>query len=127
MDINEAFELDKTVRFDDCEWNASPFWFEAKENMLTPRLMQQLSDIDKKPDEIAQALSEVVTNWNLTNSEEDYPPTFDNLSRLPLQFLVYLIEKLSEVMQGNVQTPSGSQNGSARSAKSTTRHRSTSK
>lgn len=127
MDIKEAFGLEKTVKFENCEWNGLPFWFEAKENMLTPRLMQQLSDIEKQPDEIARAISEVVTDWDLTSGDEEFSPTFDNLSRSPLAFLTYIIEKLSEVMVGNARTPSGSQNGSARSAKSATRRPTTTK
>lgn len=42
-----------------------------------------------------------------------FPPTVENLAKVPVEFLNLLVEQLSETWAGNAQRPQSSQNGSA--------------
>lgn len=113
MKINSLLNTGKTLRISS-EWNGETFWFEAKTTALSPKFLQRLKDAETQPIEIAAALAEAIADWE---GAEEFPPTADNLALLPVDFLTHLLDKLTEVWQGNGQKPSGSASGSAAAAK----------
>lgn len=104
MDLSKTLELDKVARFNG-EYNGEKFWFEAKQEMLTPRFLQQVKDWDTEPIKKAQAMSEVFTDWDIDMNGEPYPPTMENLSRVPDKFLEYCLNLVVESWQGNPPKP----------------------
>lgn len=106
-------QAEKILRIDG-EWNGEAFWFDARTNAVSPAFIQQLKDTEKEPQLIANALASVIMDWE---GSEEFPPTTANLAVCPMDFISYLLDKLTEVWQGNGQTPSASVNGSAAVAK----------
>lgn len=104
---------EKILRIDG-EWNGETFWFDARTNAVSPAFIQQLKDTEKEPQLIAEALAGVLTDWE---GADEFPPSAENLASLPMDFISYLLDKLTEVWQGNGQTPGASANGSAAAAK----------
>lgn len=116
MDISKVLELDKTAKFKD-EWNGVPYSFEAKTSIITPKFLQSLADLESKPMEFAAEVSRFMVSWDIDFAGEEFPPTAENLQRLPIEFSVRLVEKVGESWSGNEQKPKRSLNGSAASAK----------
>lgn len=114
--MNIAKQVEQTRRFNG-EWKDATFWFEARENCLTPSLMQDFKDFTDKPLSMASGLAGVLTAWDIDWNGEPFPPTTENLAKLPIEFLTYVMERISESWSGNGQTPSASASGSAASAK----------
>lgn len=96
MNIAEAFGLDRTEPLKDVEWNGQPLLITYKPVMLeTPIVQQGLADgLSTRPMGLAEALAELLGEWDIDWNGEEYPPTVYNLARLPKEFLMYLIEKM---------------------------------
>lgn len=91
--------LNKTQRIDG-EWNGEKFWFECKTNALTPKFLASFTSLQTDPMELAAALADVITAWDLDADGEPFPPTKDNFASMPVDFLAYMIERMSEIWAG---------------------------
>lgn len=98
MKLNELLDLDKTETFQ-TEWNNKSFEFTARTNILTPEWLQLHTDVSGKPINLATMCAEVLTQWTI----EDYPPTLENLKKLPTSFLWHLVAKMSETWNGDAE------------------------
>ena len=105
MDLTKALELDKVSRFDS-EYNGEKFTFSAKSEMLTPAFLDNLKEWDAKPLACAEALSGIITEWDIEMNGQPYPPTAENLAQVPKKFLNFLLSEIVESWQGNPQKPS---------------------
>jgi hypothetical protein len=111
MDLKKVLDLDKTEKFNG-EFNGEKFTFHAKSQMLTPEFLQQLADLSTKPIEYANAMSGVITEWDITMGKDakgnpiPYPPTFDNIKKIPREFLEYILDVIAESWAGKKQTAS---------------------
>ena len=106
----------KPAHFDHV-WEGNEFWFEAHERALTPRVMQQLKDMETRPIEMANGMAGILTDWSIYRDEEgDFPPTAENLAILPIEFLTDILDKMSETWAGNEQKPKQSASSSGVSA-----------
>lgn len=97
--------------------------FSYFEKCLTPAFMDSLSQFEqtRNASHIGQQLSEAITEWDLDWNGEPFPPSFENLTtKCDVDFVMELVNQMSESFSGNGQTPSVSQNGSAGLAKSRT-------
>lgn len=112
MDLQKALDLEKVTTFDD-EWNGEKFSFTAKTNALTPRVLDQFANIQTQPIGLAKSLANILTDWTINMGGEAFPPTAENLERVPVEFLTRIIERLGESWSGNAPKPSKSQSGSA--------------
>lgn len=104
----------KTVKFSkEYEGQLVEWW--VKDKALTPKLMQTFVDVEKRPIELANGLAQIVTQWSVFLEEEgDFPPTSENLSICPMEFITFLIDSIAETWQGG-KPVSGSPNTSAAS------------
>ena len=90
------------------EYNGETVQFSAKRNALSPKLMKRFTDIEKDPMQMAYALAEILTKWDI----EDVDCTdADALGNLPVEFLTKIVEKLGEVWSGEKKPQAASQNG----------------
>lgn len=116
MNLTKALELDKVERFES-EFNGEKFWFEAKASKLTPKFHQAIIDVSAQPMKLAEELAGVITAWNIFLHEDgDFPPTLENLSGTPEDFIFHLVNVIAESWTGKKQEPSNSQSGSAATA-----------
>jgi hypothetical protein len=97
MNIAKTLELEKTTTING-EFNGSAFTFEAKTNAVTPKFMQQIADVRDRPIEMANGLASVIPSWDITWNEDEFPPSAENLSIVPIDFLSYLMEKITDVL-----------------------------
>lgn len=104
MDIKKVLKLDETTTFES-EWNGEKFSFDARTNILTPEWLQMNTDVDEKPENLARMLANTLTNWDITMGDDPFPPTFENLRKVPKNFLWHVISKISESWSGNEQPP----------------------
>lgn len=104
--------LNKTARLE-IEYNGQTVWFEAKTNALTPRFLDQVSNIQADVKLLAKALASVLTAWDIDLDGEPFPPTEENLLDVPTPFLTAIIEKMSEAWAGDVGKPLASASTSA--------------
>ena len=105
MDLTKVLKLDAVSRFEG-EMNGEKFWFEAKEEMLTPAFLLQLKEWDTDPLASAKALSSVITDWDVEMDGKPYPPTEENLREVPKKFLTHCLNIIVESWAGNPQKPS---------------------
>jgi hypothetical protein len=80
------------------EYNGETVQFSAKRNALSPKLMKRFTDIEKDPMQMAYALADILTTWDIEDVDCKDP---DALGDLPVEFLTKLIEKLGEVWSGD--------------------------
>lgn len=104
--------LNKTARLE-IEYNGEKVWFQCKTNALTPRFLDQVSNIQTDVKLLAKALASVVTEWDINLDGQPFPPTEENLLDVPTPFLTTMIEKMTEVWGGDVGKPLASASTSA--------------
>ncbi len=102
MDI--ATELDRTAKIKS-EWKGKAFSFTVKVNSMTPQFLQLYKDKDVQPITLATALAGAITAWDITLGKDPFPPTEENLAKLPTPFLYHLVTKITEVWSGNEEPP----------------------
>lgn len=116
MNIAKALELEKTAQFTS-EWEGEEFTFTAKAHKLTPKIMQQFADSADKPVEFAAVAADVLTEWSLDWNGQPFPPTVENISQLPYEFINHILDKVGASWSGNESKPSASASGSAAAGK----------
>ena len=91
----------------------------VKKASLTPSFGQMLVDFENSSDfiSVARELSEIATEWDMDYNGEPFPPSFDNLRRLPMPFLAAFIRAITEQWSGKPKMSKVSGNGSAQAAK----------
>ena len=91
----------------------------VKKEFLTPAYGQMLVDFESNSDflSVARELSYVATDWDMDYNGEPFPPTFENLRRLPMNFLAAFIRAITEQWAGKQKMSKASGNGSAQAAK----------
>src|SRR5687768_14332770 len=99
MDISKALDLERVEKFDHV-YNGEKFSFSVKMNNFTPEFHQTYKDAADKPIEIARALSLVLTDWDIDLAGKPFPPTFDNLQRVPSDFLWDLLVRIFDTWNG---------------------------
>lgn len=123
MKLNTVTGAGKTALFEK-EWESESVWFYAKEKSLTPKVMQSFADIQTRPLAIAEGLTDILTTWSITLEKEspeqpsasfvsDFPPTAENLARLPVDFLTFILETIGEAWQGDEKKAAKLQSSSA--------------
>lgn len=115
MDLQKTLNLADTVVFDD-EYNGEKFSFTARKNVLTPKLLQAFTDVQSRPIGQAEILADILTEWTIDMAGQPFPPTNENLSILPTEFLWQVFNKIAESWSGNDADKKKSANGSAASA-----------
>jgi hypothetical protein len=105
MNLATALQLDKVSRFES-EFNGEKFWFDAKEEMLTPAFLDNLKNWDSDPLACAEALAGCITAWDIDMNGKKFPPTAANLAQIPKKFLNHLLTVIVESWQGDPQKPS---------------------
>jgi hypothetical protein len=75
--------------------------------------LEQFATLKTEPIGIAKSLASILTDWSIDMGGEPFPPTAENLERVPVDFLTRIIERLGESWSGNAPKPSKSRNGSA--------------
>lgn len=113
--MNIGKDLGKTEEYKST-WNGEEFSFTAKQHALTPRVLQQFREMEASPIQMANSLASILDGWTIDLDGEDFPPTAENLERVPIEFLIHIIEILGEKWNGKKQTPRQSQNTSEASA-----------
>lgn len=102
--------LTKDVATFSFEYAGETIQFSAKRNVLSPKLMKRFTDIEKDPMQMAYALAEILTKWDI----EDVDCTdAEALGNLPVEFLTKIVEKLGEVWSGESGKVQASASGSA--------------
>ena len=104
MDLKKAYNLEKVTRFDD-EVNGEKFWFEARDEMMTPAFLAQLDNWDTDHIGCCKAVASVVTNWDIEMDGQPFPPTVENLAQVPKKFIAHIVNTISKSWQGNPQKP----------------------
>lgn len=105
MNLATALQLDKVSRFES-EYNGEKFWFDAREEMLTPAFLNNLKEWDNDPLACAEALAGCITDWDIDMNGKKYPPSAANLAQIPKKFLNHLLTVIVESWQGDPQKPS---------------------
>ena len=114
MNLTEAYDLNKTERFDSAA-NGTKFWFEAKVNLVTPAFRQSLIDASGKPKEFAAAMSKLITDWDVFLAAEGdlIPAEADfsiKLAHVPERFLWHVVDTMSESWMGDKKKQKASAN-----------------
>jgi hypothetical protein len=107
MDLTKALNLDKVSRFEG-EMNGEKFWFEAKEEMLTPAFLNTLKEWESDHLGCAEQMAKVIVAWDVELDGKPYPPTAENLANVPKKFLTHCLNIIVESWQGNPPKPSES-------------------
>lgn len=105
MDLTKALNMDAVTRFHG-EINGEKFWFDAKEEMVTPLFQEQLQNWDKDPRACAQALTDIIVDWDIEQDGKKVEITVETLIRIPKKFHTYCLNQIIESWQGNPPTPS---------------------
>jgi hypothetical protein len=90
--------------------------YTVKQSCATPKLVETLMRLqsDGKFTDIAKCLSQNIESWSLDWNGEPFPPSFENLSNVcDVDFMMAIIEDLSEVFAGKKKNLKQSANGSA--------------
>ena len=104
MDLEKAYDLDKVTRFHG-EINGEKFWFDAREEMITPLFQEQLMNWDKDPRACAEALTTIITDWDVEIKGVKVPIEVDSLVRIPKKFHTYCLNAIIESWQGDPPKP----------------------
>lgn len=107
MDLTKALNLDAVTRFHG-EINGEKFWFDAKEEMVTPEFQEQLANWDTQGRPAAEALASIIVDWDVEVNGEKVPITVERLMKIPKRFHTYCVNLILESLNGNPQTPSES-------------------
>lgn len=67
---------------------------------------------------VASYLASVVIEWDLTDKKKPYPPTFENIVKLPFEANLLIRDSILLDYYPNVRTVGSSANGSRRTASS---------
>jgi hypothetical protein len=105
MDLTKALNLNAVTRFNG-EMNGEKFWFDAKEEMITPLFVERLENWDKNPRACAEALAEIITDWDVEEDGKKVEITAERLARVPKKFHNYCINLIIESWQGDPTPPS---------------------
>lgn len=92
------------------EWNGEQIGFSAKRNALSPKLMKRFTDIEKDPMQMAYALADILTVWDI---EDVDCRDAEALGNLPVEFLSKFVEKIGETWSGEKKPQTNSASGSA--------------
>lgn len=113
MNITKVAGLDQTVPMD-MEWKGNPVHIEAKKETQTPDFFKNIERFQDYP----QAVADTVASWDVTIDDEGhpYPIEVPALSKLPVEFLTAVINKVSEPWTGDAKKQKSSANGSAAAA-----------
>lgn len=92
------------------EYEGEKVTFTAKKASLTPQFLKDAGDLISYP----KAVSEVVTDWDVTSDDagNKYPIDEENLARLPVPFLTAILNKISESWAGDKKKQQASATGS---------------
>lgn len=110
--MNIAKLLDETAAFE-VEFNGHTVHFDAVKSSLTPHFLQNLSNAKDYP----KVLSMVLKDWDVTSDDKGtkWPMDEESLSLLPVDFLIAIIDRISESWGGEKKSEKNSANGSAAS------------
>lgn len=106
MNISKVLEETESFEFD---FNGQKVKFDAVKASLTPELIRNTSAAIDYP----KALVSVVKAWDLTVDDEGtkYPISEESLSKLPVNFLSSVLDKIGESWSGDKKKSATSQSG----------------
>ena len=107
MDLEKVYDLEKITRFHS-EVNGEKFWFDAKEEMITPLFQEQLFNWDKDPRACAEAFSEILTDWDIEKAGKKVGLDVESLMRIPKKFHNHCLDVIIKSWQGDPPKPSES-------------------
>jgi hypothetical protein len=110
MNIAKTLELEKTTPLEG-EYNSEKFHYEVRTNVLTPQLLQRIMDIDTRPMELANALSELLVSWDIDLNGEPFPPTVGNLAKVPFGFLRTILDQIADHLRDTADEKRRAANG----------------
>ncbi len=102
MNITKTAGLDKTETFE-MEWQGETVTFDAKKASLTPAFLESIETTIGYP----KAVADTLTTWDVTSDDEGtiWPLTKEALGKLPVDFLVAVLNKISESWAGDKKKP----------------------
>jgi hypothetical protein len=104
MNLAKALDLEKVTRFND-EINGEKFWFDAKDELMTPEFLNQLDNWDTDHLGCCKAMASIITDWDVEMDGEPFPPTAENFAKVPKKFSAHIINTIAASWQGNPQKP----------------------
>jgi len=102
MDLQKVLELDKTERFDG-EFEGHKFWFEAKSHKVTPAFHDALVKAANEPLVWTSQMAGILTDWSIVLGGEAFPPTAENLAKIPEDFIWELFNIMAASWSGDAK------------------------
>jgi hypothetical protein len=97
--MNIAKALKEEIKSVEGNYNGETFTVDVNVNTVTPRLMQRFADSRSTPIEMANALADVIKNWDIDMDGNPFPPSAATLSILPMEFVTYLLDLVTSVFE----------------------------
>src|SRR5436190_18680036 len=100
--MNIAKCLEQTVPLP-IEWNGETVNLIVYLERITPESLEEISDAAAKSqvDSLCRIVAQFTKSWDIEWNGDPFPPSFDNLRKLPLKFLATCAEKVLGLMQAN--------------------------
>jgi hypothetical protein len=100
--MNIATSLEQTVLLP-IEWNGETANLTVYLERITPETLEEISDAAAKSqvDSLCRIVAQFTKSWDIEWNGEPFPPSFDNLRKLPLKFLAKCAEEVLGLWQGN--------------------------
>jgi hypothetical protein len=93
MNVGKIKHRTRTV---EVEWDGETASLEINRGAFTFPLMQDLSRAGEDPSVAARFIATVVSEWDLTENKKPYPLTEEKILELPVDFLMAVVQTLSE-------------------------------
>src|SRR4051812_13921151 len=97
--MNIAKTLKEDIRTVTGTYNGESFTVDVNVNTVTPRLMQRFADSRSTPIEMANGLADVIKGWDIDMDGNPFPPSAATLSILPMDFVTYLLDLVTDVFE----------------------------
>lgn len=82
------------------EWEGEVVQVTFLKHAYTPKLEAEVMSESGKGggQAVAELLEKLIDSWDITTGGDAYPPTRENLSRLPVSFLIAVMKAVTEAM-----------------------------
>lgn len=102
MDLSELVNREVPFQFVFDEYTLNGVFFKYKISPQYLATLRKMEDEGTPPDQVGyRILADSIKSWDMNKGGEHFPPTPENLSELPVVYLIALGKHIGELRDGN--------------------------